>query len=552
MGSRLWTPADLGSKLYIRFNSGTLSLSDNTPIDSWTGSGAEIVTVIAGGTERPTFRTGGDNGLPYAFFDGTNDYMQATLDNAILRFHYDEGITFLGSISRDPSDSSPNNRRTIFGTGNDGRHKQLELGGGGGGAGAVATIVPGVFTAWINTPTLNDRILALYRASNALGGAFGEINGSSLSASFAPTGAPDTSPGTWTFMLGTRNPTQQHFFGQIYDVCWIRGEATLDERQKYAGWAAWSRGRQADLPVDHPYKLSPPTVFVYSKSADQNNKKEGVDMPIYKGAAWRHGWLSETSTGAINSTVKPVVKIKQNSGAAVTIDPSRVINGGDGEWYVDFSAFEMAFDYISIIATEATLATYFHRIKTDDATASIFTMAVDFTNIVRPHILTILGAVVVSGRTVIDRLGSMTGSGINTIYGFLLAMVNKTATKPTDMGGTFDPATDSLEALRDRGDAAWTGGGGGGSMNYALKLVTGSVTETLQFNQQFPFGASGQTRIIDVQRGSVLVYPTAALASASEGGILQGLGEQQYQLTAEAILVAQENNTIVTISGNVA
>lgn len=44
---------------------------------------------------------------------------------------------------------------------------------------------------------------------------------------------------------------------------------------------------------------------------------------------------------------------------------------------------------------------------------------------------------------------------------------------PSDLGGTAAPATDSLEAIRDRGDAAWiTGGGGGpGSASYEAVVV---------------------------------------------------------------------------------
>ena len=33
---------------------------------------------------------------------------------------------------------------------------------------------------------------------------------------------------------------------------------------------------------------------------------------------------------------------------------------------------------------------------------------------------------------------------------------------PSDLGGTADNTTDSAEAIRDRGDAAWTTGAGGG------------------------------------------------------------------------------------------
>lgn len=62
--------------------------------------------------------------------------------------------------------------------------------------------------------------------------------------------------------------------------------------------------------------------------------------------------------------------------------------------------------------------------------------------------------------TIGARIGSFTGSGVNTILGFLQAIMRSDATLPSDIGGTFDDATDSLEAIRNRGDAAWTTGSG--------------------------------------------------------------------------------------------
>lgn len=56
---------------------------------------------------------------------------------------------------------------------------------------------------------------------------------------------------------------------------------------------------------------------------------------------------------------------------------------------------------------------------------------------------------------VLARIGAFTGSGVNTILGFFLAAFKKDASTPSDIGGTFSPAADSLEAIRDRGDAAW-------------------------------------------------------------------------------------------------
>ncbi len=58
--------------------------------------------------------------------------------------------------------------------------------------------------------------------------------------------------------------------------------------------------------------------------------------------------------------------------------------------------------------------------------------------------------------TLLARLGAFTGTGVNTVLGFLKALLSKTASTPSDVGGTFDASTDSTEAVRDRGDAAWT------------------------------------------------------------------------------------------------
>ncbi len=63
--------------------------------------------------------------------------------------------------------------------------------------------------------------------------------------------------------------------------------------------------------------------------------------------------------------------------------------------------------------------------------------------------------------TLINRIGAFTGSGVNTVFGFFRALMSKTATLPSDVGGTFDVTEDSNEAIRDHGDSAWITGGGG-------------------------------------------------------------------------------------------
>lgn len=85
------------------------------------------------------------------------------------------------------------------------------------------------------------------------------------------------------------------------------------------------------------------------------------------------------------------------------------------------------------------------------------------------YIQAIQGAVITSIpatiTTLTGRLGAFTGTGVNTVLGFFKGLMSKTASTPSDVGGTFDASTDSTEAIRDRGDAAWTGGGSGGGGN---------------------------------------------------------------------------------------
>lgn len=57
--------------------------------------------------------------------------------------------------------------------------------------------------------------------------------------------------------------------------------------------------------------------------------------------------------------------------------------------------------------------------------------------------------------TLMNRVGAFTGSGVNTVLGFFQGLMRSDSTTPSDLGGTYDDATDSLQAIRDRGDSAW-------------------------------------------------------------------------------------------------
>lgn len=70
-----------------------------------------------------------------------------------------------------------------------------------------------------------------------------------------------------------------------------------------------------------------------------------------------------------------------------------------------------------------------------------------------------LATITAALATILNSIGAFTGSGVNTILGFLKAIMSKAASTPSDVGGTFAAATDSLEAIEEDLEANGLGTG---------------------------------------------------------------------------------------------
>lgn len=62
---------------------------------------------------------------------------------------------------------------------------------------------------------------------------------------------------------------------------------------------------------------------------------------------------------------------------------------------------------------------------------------------------TLVTAISSALTTLTNRVGAWTGTGVNTVLGAFKAALSKSATVPSDIGGTFDPAADSTEAISE-------------------------------------------------------------------------------------------------------
>jgi len=137
--------------------------------------------------------------------------------------------------------------------------------------------------------------------------------------------------------------------------------------------------------------------------------------------------------------------------------------GSTGVYEIDLTAGEMNHDYVLIKLTSTNGADSFVMFRMtdgdiDDAITDIGIVdgivdGID-TNVddVVSDVTDLLSDVA-DNQTDLDALiavmGAITGSGDNTVLGLFKALLSKAAATPSDVGGTFDPAADSTEAVAE-------------------------------------------------------------------------------------------------------
>lgn len=148
-------------------------------------------------------------------------------------------------------------------------------------------------------------------------------------------------------------------------------------------------------------------------------------------------------TATVNSVAGAVVKSFQ-VGAKVDL---RTVSG-DTQSLADFKDFvdagyDPSTNKIEGVKLADTLTTYTSNTpQTGDSYARLGAP-------VNSSVVADISAANVSLTTITARIGAWTGTGVNTILGAFKALASKTASVVSDIGGTFDPAADSLEAATD-------------------------------------------------------------------------------------------------------
>jgi hypothetical protein len=145
-----------------------------------------------------------------------------------------------------------------------------------------------------------------------------------------------------------------------------------------------------------------------------------------------------------------------------------------------------------------------------------------------------LGDIKTDTGNLVTRITSTLFSGITSLAQWLGMLAGKqtpnttarTEIRATGAGsGTFDPTTDSEEAIRDRGDAAWTtgSGGGGGGGTTVVAGAMGAQTNTQTFTV---VGGTITNLSIAQNEGKTLVFK----AQVSNDGMTEA-----YDLTGKQV-----------------
>jgi len=152
-------------------------------------------------------------------------------------------------------------------------------------------------------------------------------------------------------------------------------------------------------------------------------------------------WINAGRLDLLLDAIKTVADNLPESGALTTIgtDTARLTAARAAiltDW-IDGGRLDLLID---ALATAAALAA--HDGKLDTAQT-------DLDNPAQYRADVSALATAANQTTILNRIGAITGAGVNTILGFFKALLNKAASTPSDIGGTFTPAADSTEAISE-------------------------------------------------------------------------------------------------------
>lgn len=268
-GQKLWRPDELGTSLALWLdaedeNSITLNGTDVSQWDDKSGNGYDLLQATS--AEQPEYIASGLNGKPTIRTDGSERLSSTTTS----LFRNVSSATWV-AVAKYVNTPVGNAMLLYCSTGANASQTRLGLtanptGGTFLGVGGRRLDSDSYTTALSSTATstiLNSWFIEVGQGDYANAEANHWTDGAQdlTSSSFLTSGnTDDTDPLFVSVFTGPPGAPSAPAGTEIAEVIAIEGPLTTEDHQKLEGYLAWKWGLEANLPVGHPYKSTPPTV----------------------------------------------------------------------------------------------------------------------------------------------------------------------------------------------------------------------------------------------------------------------------------------------------
>jgi len=266
-GSAPWTPADLGTNLVVWLDASdastiTLNGSNVTQWDDKSGNGWDMSQSTS--SAQPLLVTDALNGKPVIQTDGGD-----RLDNTTSSLFRNVGTATWVAVAKHPVATGPGNAALLMcsrGDANNSTRFMLTANPSPGGA------FMGVAGRRLDIDGFQAIASSTARIVDTWFIEIGQADYTNAQANHWTNGAQDLTASTFQTAGNTSDtdPESVNVFGstnllapagtEIAEGIAIEGPLSTEDRQKLEGYLAWKWGLESNLPVDHPYKLAPPTV----------------------------------------------------------------------------------------------------------------------------------------------------------------------------------------------------------------------------------------------------------------------------------------------------
>jgi hypothetical protein len=239
-----WTPASTTTALWLDAADATKVTVVSGRVSSWVDkSGNARNATQATVALRPLYNTTALNSKPSVVFDSTDDFL--TYNGAFLA---NTDYTVLAVVYR----NDPETNAWFMGGQTAGVNANLQLGWDGpNDKFRFSQYTNDVDTLGI-TYTSGQGLIAVARQAAATGKStfFNGTAGTASAHAVPLTAYTGSAIGRWF---------TNYFGGGVSEVVITTTALSVPDRQKLEGYLAWKWALEANLPVGHPYKISPPT-----------------------------------------------------------------------------------------------------------------------------------------------------------------------------------------------------------------------------------------------------------------------------------------------------